>query len=251
MRAIGDGVQVRTVMLPAKPGNKEGRRIPGIMQQDRPVNGTSLELVYTGGDAPTAVFTGAARLWQGDKGETVVKGDSITVETNSGNLTARGSVISTMIVQDINPTTKERQPTTSTGQGQSMVYEDALRKITYTTKAVLVGAQGDLRADSIVVVLGANGQDVESLEAAGNVTFKEADRITVGDHLTYIASSAEYNMTGKGRLVRMLRTTAEGCRKSEGSALTFSRETDSLRIEGREETRTSTTSDTSCPPPKS
>ena len=250
MRAIGDGVPVRTVMLPATPGSKD-RRVPGIMQQDLPVNGTSHELLYSGGDAPSAEFTGAARLWQGDKAETVVKGDSITVETKTGNLSARGSVISTMIVQDTNPTTKERVTTTSTGQGQSMVYEDQLRKITYTTKAVLLGPQGDLRADTVVVVLGSNGQDIESLEAIGNVTFKETDRVTVGDHLTYVAAKAEYSMTGKGRLVRMLRTTSDGCDKSEGSVLTFSRETDSLRIEGKEETRTSTSSETSCVPPKS
>ena len=58
-------------------------------------------------------------------------------------------------------------------------------------------------------------------------------------------------MEGKGRLVRMRRTTAEGCRLSEGRLLTFSRATDTLRIEGREETRTQTSSDTSCTPPKS
>ena len=51
-------------------------------------------------------------------------------------------------------------------------------------------------------------------------------------------------MEGKGRLVRMRRTTAEGCRLSEGRLLTFSRATDTLRIEGREETRTQTSSDT-------
>ena len=71
------------------------------MQQDRPVNGSSRELLYTGGENSTAEFTGAVRLWQGDKAETVVQGDKITVESKTGNLTAQGSVLSTMIVQDI------------------------------------------------------------------------------------------------------------------------------------------------------
>ena len=53
-------------------------------------------------------------------------------------------------------------------------------------------------------------------------------------------------MSGKGRLVRMRRNTPEGCRMSDGSVLTFSRATDSLRIEGRMETRTQTSSDSAC-----
>ena len=101
------------------------------------------------------------------------------------------------------------------------------------------------------MTLGANSQDVERLEAIDAVTLKEADRVTIGDRLTYVASEADNNMEGKGRLVRMRRTTAEGCRLSEGRLLTFSRATDRLRIEGREETRTQTSSDTSCTPPKS
>jgi hypothetical protein len=101
-----------------------------------------------------------------------------------------------------------------------------------------------------VLTLGANGQDVERLEGTGNVRLEEADRVTTGDHMTYVAATEEYNMSGKGRLVRMVRTVPDGCRKSEGSLLTFSRATDTLRIEGREETRTSTSSDSSCVPPK-
>jgi hypothetical protein len=81
---------------------------------------------------------------------------------------------------------------------------------------------------------------------------KEGDRVTIGDHLTYLGATAEYNMAGKGRLVRMLSTTSEGCRKSEGRVLTFSRATDTLRIDGSEVTRShSSTADTGCTPPKS
>jgi lipopolysaccharide export system protein LptA len=251
MKAIGGAVPVRTVLQPAKAGAKDARRTPGIMQQDRPVNGSSRELLYTGGAASTAEFTGAVRLWQGEKAETIIAGEKISIDGRTGDLTAQGSVNSVMNVQDTNPTTNVREISRSTGQGQEMVYEDALRKITYSTKAHVEGPQGDLTADTIVLTLGATSQDVERLEATGNVTLKEADRVTTGDHLTYTAANAEYNMAGKGRLVRMLRTTADGCRLSEGSLLTFSRATDSLRIEGREETRTKTSSEASCPPPKS
>jgi len=56
-------------------------------------------------------------------------------------------------------------------------------------------------------------------------------------------------MTGKGRLVRMFRTTSEGCRRTDGQVMTFARVTEELRIIGRDETRTQTASDSSCPPP--
>ena len=252
LRAIGSpGAPVRTVMQPSKDPKTE-RRTPGIMQQDRPINGVSGELLYVGGDASTADFMGGAQLWQdAAKGDvTRIKGDKISIESKTGNLVAVGSVISTMGVQDVNPTTKERETSRSTGQGQQMIYEDALHRVTYKTKATLVGVQGDLRGETIVLTLGANGQDVERLEATDNVVLREVDRETAGDHLVYIAATGEYTMSGKGRLVRMRRNTPEGCRMSEGSVLTFSRSTDSLRIEGRVETRTQTSSDSACPPAK-
>ena len=175
MKAIGGPKPVSTVMQPAKPGSKEGGRTPGMMQQDRAVNGTSTELLYAGGADSSVEFIGAARLWQeGANAEvTTIKGDKITVDGKTGNLSAQGSVISTMVVQDVNPTTKARETSRSTGQGQQMTYEDALHKITYTTKAVLIGPQGDLRGDTIILTLGENGQDVERLEATGSVTLTE------------------------------------------------------------------------------
>ncbi len=254
MKATGGlTTPVRTVMQPVKAGATDGRRTPGIMQPDRPINGVSAELMYTGGAASSAEFIGAAQLWQeAAKGEiTRVKADKIAVDSKTGNLNALGSAISTMVVQDVNPTTKVRETSRSTGQGQEMIYEDALRKITYKTKATLIGPQGDLRGETIVLTLGANGQDIERLEAMDGVILKEVDRETRGDHLTYVASTSEYNMTGKGKLVRMRRTTAEGCRLTEASLLTFSRSTDTLTVVGGDQTRTQTSSDTACTPQKS
>ncbi len=47
------------------------------------------------------------------------------------------------------------------------------RKVTYTTKAHLVGPQGDLTGETIVLTLGENGQDIERLEATGEVKLTE------------------------------------------------------------------------------
>jgi lipopolysaccharide export system protein LptA len=250
LKAVGEAKRlVVSVMQPAK-DSKEGRRTPSIMRQDQPVSGLSRELVYTGGADSSAEFIGTVTLVQGEKIDTKIQAEKILLNSKNGNLSAEGSVLSLMNVQDLNPTTKEREVKKSTGQGQTMLYDDASRKVTYTTKARLIGPHGDLIGDSIVLTLGANGQDVERLDAAGEVKLTEVNRITTGDVLTYVAASDEYNMSGKGKLVRMLSTTSEGCKKSEGQRLTFSRATDTLRIDGSVETRTQTSADNSCTPAK-
>jgi LPS export ABC transporter protein LptC len=250
LKARGVSKPVQSILFPVKPGAKTTRRTPGLMKQDQPVNGLSRELAYTGSNGSMLELIGAATLVQGEKAETNVRAEKIIVDGNTGNLRAEGSVISQMVVQDVNPATGEREASRSTGSGQLMLYEDALRKVTYTTRAHVVGPNGDLTGESIMLTFGENGQDIARLEADGTVRLSEVDRITTGDHLVYVAETEEYTMAGKGRLVRMFRTTSEGCRRTDGSLLTFARGADTLKIEGREETRTQTASDSSCPPPQ-
>ena len=149
-------------------------------------------------------------LVQGEKSETQIKGDKVAIDGKSGNLLAQGSVISQMVVQDIDPSTKERVATRSIAYAQQMQYDDATRKVTYTTKAHLIGPQGDLTGETIVLTLGTNGQDIERLEAAVEVKLTEVDRITIGDQLTYDAAKEEYNVVGKGKLVRMFKRAEDG-----------------------------------------
>jgi LPS export ABC transporter protein LptC len=253
MRAYGESRRVQSIMFPAKPGSKRTARTPGLMKQDQPVNGVSRELVYAGGENSSIELTGTVMLVQGEKSETQIKGDKISIDGKTGNLLAQGSVISQMLVQDVNPTTKVKETTRSTGYGQQMQYDDALRKVTYTTKAHLVGPQGDLTGETIVLTFGENGQDIEQLEASGNVKMTEIDRITIGDELTYVAAKEEYHVVGKGRLVRMFKRAEDGaCQRSDGSVLTFSRGADTLRLSGRDDSRSQTAedkaADTSCPP---
>jgi lipopolysaccharide export system protein LptA len=249
MQAYGETRRVQSIMFPAKPGAKGAARTPGLMKQDLPVMGVSSKLNYVGGEAGSIELTGTVTLVQGEKNETQIKGEKIVIDGKTGNLLAEGSVISQMVVQDLNAITKERETTRSTGYGQRMQYDDATRTVTYTTKAHLVGPQGDLTADTIVLTLGQNGQDVERLEATGEARMQEVDRITHGDHLTYDAAKEEYTVVGKGKLVRTFRRTEEGCRRSEGSVMRYVRGSDSLYLEGGTQSRSQTAADTACPPP--
>ena len=124
IKATSVSKPVQSIMFPVKPGSKSTRRTPGLMKQDQPVNGLSRELTYTGGDASTLELMGAATLVQGEKAETNIKANKITVDGKTGNLLAQGSVISQMIVQDVNPTSKVREASRSIGYGPA----DELRR---------------------------------------------------------------------------------------------------------------------------
>ena len=125
------------------------------------------------------------------------------------------------------------------------------RKVTYTTKAHLVGPQGDLTGETIVLTLGTNGQDIERLEATGDVTLTEVDRITTGDQLTYVAAKA-------GIQRRRARASSCGCSSAthDGELPPQRRQSfDVLQrrlirfiIEGGDETRTQTGSRHVLPP---
>lgn len=230
---------VRTLLKASKPGAAGARatKMPGFMQQDNPLRGTSSGLAYDG-DRSVMQLTGNAQLWQGD---TRITGETIDVDGGTGNLSASGGVRSILLVQDTNAATKMRETSRAATSAQAMVYEDGTRTVTYTTDANLDGPQGNLKGSAIVLHLGANGQDIDRIEATGNVTFREQDRLTTGNRLIYAAAAGEYNVSGTtDKLVQMIRRAEDGCRESSGNLLTFSRATDSLRIEGKEVTRTQT-----------
>jgi len=233
---------VTTLLKPAKPGAGTAggakTKIPGIMQQDQQVNGKSDKLTYNGETSAMELSGNNATLWQGD---TKIQGPVIQVDGATGNLSASGGVRSWMVVQDTNAETKAQERSVARGVGQEMAYDDSQRKVTYVKEANLVSPQGDVKGNTVVLFLGANGQDIDRLHAVGNVTFKEKDRITVGEELNYSAATEEYTMAGtKDKLVRMLRREQAECKESTGSALTFKRGADSLAMKGSEGTRTQT-----------
>jgi lipopolysaccharide export system protein LptA len=232
---------VTTLLKPAKPGattaSGSKAKMPGIMQQDQQVNGKSDKLTYNG-ETSAMELSGNATLWQGD---TKIQGPVVQIDGSTGNLSASGGVRSWMVVQDTNAETKEQERSVARGVGKEMAYDDSQRKVTYVKDANLVSPQGDVKGNTVVLFLGANGQDIDRLHAVGNVTFKEKDRITVGEELDYSAASEEYTMAGtKDKLVRMLRREQTECKESTGSALTFKRGADSLAMKGSEGTRTQT-----------
>jgi lipopolysaccharide export system protein LptA len=114
-----------------------------------------------------------------------------------------------------------------------MVYDDSVRRATYTGTARLNGPDGDLAADKIEIYLLENGSEVERLEAYAAVTLRMPDgRRGSGARLTYVAKDAQYDMAGTPV------TLEDESGQTTGNSLTFYRSADRIVVDGKEQRRT-------------
>ncbi len=226
---------VRSTILSKRSGTAAGDagKIPSLLQQDQPVNVTANRLDYNG-EAGLATYAGDARLWQ-DKG-TSIKAATLIVDDKKGNLTGEGSVATLMTVSETDPKTKVRKDTLTTGTAESFVYDDAKRMATYTTKAHLYGAQGDLTAEKLELHLAGRTNDLERLEGFGAVTVKETGRTATGTRLTYTAADDRYVMTGDiGTPVIVIERKANNdCTRTQGTKLEFRRAVEGISMDAME-----------------
>ena len=206
--------------------------LPAMLKQDQPVFATADGMVYDS-DASHAVYTGHAQLWQG---ETSIRGDTVSLDSQKGDLSASGSVVSRMILQQTNETTKAKEQVRSRANAKDLVYDDSVRRLTYTTDAHMDGPEGNLAADRIEVYLEESGNEIDHLEGYGNVTIRTPDgRVATGDRLTYVGRTERYDVLGKPMKI----VDTNKC-ESTGSSLTFFRSADRIIIDGHEEKRTET-----------
>ena len=201
----------------------QGRR-SGLIRQDAPAYATAETLNY---DSATslAVYKGNAQLWQG---ETTIKGDTIVVDDQKGDLSASGRVVSKMMLDRVNSTTKAKEQVRSVATAREMVYEDQFRRATYTGDARLNGSEGDLAADRIEVYLAEGGGQMERLEGYGTVTIRTPEgRKATGARVTYLTATDEYVLTGSPA------TYEDESGQTTGNSLTFSRSTDRIVVDGK------------------
>jgi lipopolysaccharide transport protein LptA len=200
-----------------------------MLKQDKPVYATSDSLVYDSA-VSLATYKGSAQLWQG---ETTIKGDTIVVDDQTGDLSASGSVASRMILDQVNEKTKAREQVRSVAAAKDLAYDDKSRCATYTGGAHLNGPEGDLAADRIELFLKEGGSEVERLEAYTSVTLRTPDgRKASGNRLTYVAAREQYDMTGAPAKLE------DESGETTGNSLTFFRSTDRIVVDGKEQRRT-------------
>lgn len=249
-RKLKAETKIRSSMLPQdkgqsgpKPGSERGHapppaasaksdsqtHVPALLKQDQPVTVTSNRLDYDGSEGH-AVYVGNARLWQGD---TKINGDTIVVDDKTGNLEAKTNVHTEMMLDEVDQKTGARKSTKSTGESETFVYDDAKRLATYTTKAHLISAEGDLTGEKLELFLAKDSNELERAEgygANGAVIVKESKRIATGARVTYIAKDETYHMTGTP--VEVVEIAPNDCKKSLGAVLTFQRAVDSVDMKG-------------------
>jgi LPS export ABC transporter protein LptC len=220
-----------------KPGARKDRKEPrpSILEDDEPVNITARALDYDG-VAERAVYTGDARLWQGD---TVIQAETIVLDDKTGNLEARKNFRGQFTIrEDPQPGAKPEPPKLTYANADEMIYDESSRKATFRQKASLRGPEGDISAGRIEVFLREDGNTLDRAEAYDDVTARlDGNRRATGTRLTYNAKARRYTMSGKPLTVRrQFEERGSGgavkCEETVGATLTFDRSTDNFQVAG-------------------
>jgi lipopolysaccharide transport protein LptA len=219
----------------APPSDKT--RLPSMLKQDQPVNVTAANLDYDG-TTSTTKYDGAAQLWQGD---TSMKGESITIDGQSGDLMVSAVTSATVLEQTGKDNTKERVRSVATAK--DLKYDDASRRLTYTGDAHMSSPEGDMTAAKIELYLKPSGNELERAEAYESVTLREQNRKTTGARMTYTTADERYVIVGAPVKI------VDQCeRETTGKTLTFIKSTDNIVVDGNSQARTATKGGGKCAP---
>jgi len=237
LHAVGS---VKSEISPNKRGPKPGTKdtkLPAMLKPDQPVIVTADELTYDG-PAATAAYAGNAQLYQG---ETFIKGSTILIDENTGDLSANGAV-TTAIALEQETKDKRKERVRSVASATDLKYEEAVRRATYTGDAHVIGPQGDMTATKIELYLKPSGEELERAEGYENVTLRDQNRKTTGARMTYFSADERYVVTGSPVSI------IDQCgRDTTGKTLTFYKATDRIVVDGNEQFRTQTKGVSTCP----
>lgn len=236
----GDDFLAETDVRSVIKGGTAGPERPSLFKADQPVNVTSTKLERTG---TAATYSGDAQIWQG---ATSIKGQTIVLDEDSGNLTATGTVRTVLELEEANATTGTPERSMTTGTSERLVYTDKDRTAVFTEKARLVNVRdGDLKAVRIEVFLLEDGRQVERLEAYDTVSLRTPTRHGTGARLSYFPKDGRYVMSGTP--VNVFEQLPNECRETTGRTLTFYRDVDTITVDGNQSTRTQTRTTGKCP----
>lgn len=186
---------VQTVTKPDK--SKPATASKGLFDENAEVRGFADALVYDD-EQDRAVYTGKASLRQGSgKDESRVTADTITVEDTTGDLTAKGNVV-TLLPLDTETSDKSGRQQSSANEFE---YRDSLRRAVYASTAAkpaeLNTTDGIVKSTRITLFLASEGRDLKRLLAEGAVQARISDSKTArGERLDYDVSAGKYVLTG-------------------------------------------------------
>lgn len=235
-RTIAARDNVKSTLTPGARKDRKAPR-PSILEDDQPTNITAQSLDYDG-KTERAVYTGDARLWQGD---TVIQGDTIVLDDKTGNLEARTNVRGQFLIRDEHAKPDAPQPKPTAVRADELVYVESRRQATFRGKtAKVTGPDGDIVGERIELFLQEDGNTLQRAEAYESVTARlDGGRVATGSRLVYDAAARRYTMRGAPLTVRRQFTekSRDGalvtrCEETKGATLTFDRSADTVSVVG-------------------
>ena len=201
---------VRTIKKPPS-DPKAAQPKPGLFATDQELFGAGDTAVYSSKASEityTSTGTRKAKVYQED-GNNAVSARSITVNTATNNLSAKGAIDS-RFTTDPKPGAgrsggpSSSQPTSYTVRAETMNYVDADRTARYTgaeqARAELQSEDGVTDAQVLDMFLEDDGRTVKKLIASGAVYTLSGTREASGDHLVWTEAAGtqpeSYTMTG-------------------------------------------------------
>jgi len=175
-----------------------------------------------------AVYTINARGWQDDN---FVKGDRIELYDKEKRMVAIGNVESALYQtkNETSPGKSENVP--GFAAAEKMTYSDSDRKIHYEVGVKARQGTDRIEAASVDVYLAQETNEVDHLNADGNVVLTQPGRRGVGDKLVYTSEDGRAVLTGKSARVDDVEKGA-----TMGSQLTFYSRDDRVSVENQQGT---------------
>ena len=175
-----------------------------------------------------AVYTINARGWQDDN---FIKADRIELYQDDKRMVAIGNVESALYQakQETSPGKREVVPGFATAE--RMNYSDTERKIRYEGAVKAKQGTDRIEAASVDVYLMKEANEVDRLNADGNVVLTQPGRRGVGDKLAYTSEDGRAVLTGRSARVDDVEKGA-----TMGSQLTFYSRDDRISVENQQGT---------------
>ncbi len=219
------------------------KNVPGLLKSDTPVTIVAPSLDYDS-EKGYAEYTGRAggrvTLVQespknSTQDSTQISSDRMVVDQTKGDLTATGTVKSSMLLD--NKVTR--------GEAHEMRYVDDKRRLTYTSQpraqasqvTLLSAPRSVMRAGTVDIMLAAQENTLESMRAVGSVSLSEDPQyVTGGTRLDYTAADERFVVTGDGtRPVTAVTREDDACRQFLGKVVKFQKGKTAIEVDGRQQ----------------
>ncbi|MFY9558242.1 MAG: LPS export ABC transporter periplasmic protein LptC [Blastocatellia bacterium] len=175
-----------------------------------------------------AVYTINARGWQDDN---FIKADRIELHQQDKRMVGIGNVESALYQAKRNTAPGTREVVPGFAAAEKMTYSDADRKIHYEGEVKARQGTDRIEAAVVDVFLEQETNEVNHLNAEGNVVLTQPGRRGVGDKLAYTSEDGRAILTGKTARVDDVEKGA-----TMGSQLTFYSRDDRISVENQQGT---------------